>query len=99
MNIVHNENDKTFTYVENGLTCYVRYELYDNTFDIVKTLVPKELGGRGIAKELVKFACDYAKSKDYKIVATCSYVVAFFKRNPEYKGEPSAHYVEGACAI
>ena len=48
------------------------------------TLVPAEIGGRGVAGKLVKALVADAKAQGFKIVPNCSYVAAQFKRHPEW---------------
>lgn len=48
------------------------------------TLVPPEIGNRGIAAKLVERMVGDAKAEGFKIQPLCSYVVAAFKRHPEW---------------
>lgn len=48
------------------------------------TLVPPEIGGRGIAAHLVEAIIADARAQDFTIIPQCSYVVAAFKRHPEW---------------
>lgn len=48
------------------------------------TLVPPEIGGRGIAAALVKAIVADARTHGFKIDPQCSYVAAAFKRHPEW---------------
>ena len=48
------------------------------------TLVPPEIGGRGIAGKLVEALMADARMHGWKIVPECSYVAAAFKRHPEW---------------
>jgi predicted GNAT family acetyltransferase len=48
------------------------------------TLVPPEIGGRGVAAELVKALVADARAEHFKIRPLCSYVVVAFKRHPEW---------------
>ena len=48
------------------------------------TLVPPEIGGRGVAAELVKALVEDARKFGYKIVPQCSYVEVAFRRHPEW---------------
>ncbi len=48
------------------------------------TGVPPQYRGKGIAEMLVKTAMDNARATGGKIVPTCSYVVAQFRRHPEW---------------
>ena len=48
------------------------------------TLVPPEIGGRGVAGKLVEALVADARAQGFKIEPQCSYVVAAFKRHPEW---------------
>lgn len=99
MDIKHQKDISEFYTEVNGFRAFVRYSVHDGGLDVRKTLVPKELGGKGIAAALVKEAYDYALDQKLSCLATCSYAVVWLERHPEYNGKPSADYVEGACHI
>jgi predicted GNAT family acetyltransferase len=48
------------------------------------TLVPPEIGGRGIAGRLVDALIADAREHYFKIVPECSYVAAAFGKHPEW---------------
>ena len=48
------------------------------------TLVPPEIGGRGIAGKLVDALIEDARTQHFKIVPACSYVAAAFDKHPEW---------------
>ncbi|WP_260925645.1 GNAT family N-acetyltransferase [Novosphingobium sp. 9] len=48
------------------------------------TLVPTEIGGRGVAARLVEALVADARENHFRIAPTCSYVAAMFKRHPEW---------------
>ena len=48
------------------------------------TLVPPEIGGKGVAAALVEALIADARSEGFKVVPACSYVAAQFKRHPEW---------------
>ncbi|MCH7627340.1 MAG: N-acetyltransferase [Proteobacteria bacterium] len=48
------------------------------------TLVPEEIGGRGIAGKLVEALIEDARKFGWKIEPQCSYVAVAFKRHPEW---------------
>ena len=48
------------------------------------TIVPPEIGGRGIAALLVKAIVADARAQGFKVRPQCSYVVAAFDRHPEW---------------
>jgi uncharacterized protein len=48
------------------------------------TLVPPVIGNRGIAAQLVEALVADARERGFKVQPVCSYVVAAFKRHPEW---------------
>jgi predicted GNAT family acetyltransferase len=48
------------------------------------TLVPPEIGGRGVAARLVEALVADARAEGNRIVPQCSYVEAAFRRHPEW---------------
>jgi len=48
------------------------------------TVVPPQIGGRGIAGELVKALIADAREQGFTIDPQCSYVAAQFARHPEW---------------
>lgn len=48
------------------------------------TLVPKAIGGRGVAGRLVEALVADARENHFRIAPVCSYVVAAFQRHPEW---------------
>jgi len=49
------------------------------------TIVPREIGGRGIAALLVERLIDDARRLEFKIVPQCSYVARKFEQNPDWE--------------
>lgn len=82
--ITHRPERKRFETELDGVTAYVEYRLTDGALDIVHTIVPPAIGGRGVAAALVKRAYDYARENRMKPLATCSYAVVWLQRHPEY---------------
>jgi len=48
------------------------------------TLVPREIGGQGVAGKLVEALIADAREQHFKIEPECSYVDAQFKRHPAW---------------
>ncbi len=48
------------------------------------TLVPPEIGGRGVAARLVEALIADAREHGFKVDPQCSYVAAAFKRHPDW---------------
>lgn len=88
MDIKHDEAGRRFVTEVDGCTAHVEYQLTaDGGQDILHTIVPKEIEGRGIASALVKATYDYARSKGLKPLATCPYAAVWLQRHPEYLGD------------
>ena len=87
MDILHEPQNSTFKLNIDGYWAYVTYLVKDKKLDIIHTVVPPQIGGRGIASQLVKTAYDYAIAQDFYPAATCSYAIAWLKRYPEYQKE------------
>ena len=86
MKITHNLVDKRFETVIDGVTAYLTYEyIDDNTLNYSHTIVPTELGGRGIGSALVKHALEYAKTHGKSVIADCSFVAGYIQKYPEYQ--------------
>lgn len=77
------EDNKFVTEVE-GETAWVEYTVYENYLNIIHTIVPRPISGRGIAASLVKETYEYALENGMKPQATCSYAVMWLKRHPEF---------------
>lgn len=100
MEIIHEPENNMFRTKVDGYTAYVTYVISDGELDIRHTIVPPEIGGRGIAGQLVKATYDYAREQNLQPVATCSYAVVWLQRHPEYKGHPGKDYGGcGTCAL
>lgn len=54
----------------------------DNSIDLQHTEVPVEERNRGIADSMVRAAVAYAREQKLRIIPTCPYVQAWFRRHP-----------------
>ncbi len=66
--------------------CFLRYRyLADDTVDFFSTYVPKALGGRGYAAQLVEQGLKFCRNYGLKVVPSCSYVRAYIGKHSEYQ--------------
>ena len=70
---------------EHGLALAVYHQHGDRRV-FTHTEVPIEDEGRGYASQLVKEALDDTRRAGFRIQPACSFVVAYVRRHPEYRG-------------
>lgn len=85
INMIRNEPRNRFEAEVDGELCVVDYRLDDSVLTIDHVVVPKPVGGRGIAGALTRFALDTARREGWGVVANCSYAAAWIARHPEYQ--------------
>ncbi|MGO3891812.1 MAG: GNAT family N-acetyltransferase [Paenalcaligenes sp.] len=84
-NVTHNTAENRFEILEESYLCTLEYLLQDNTLAITHTVVPRAVGGKGIAGELVKTALNYARDHQLRVIPQCSYAAVYVQRHPEYQ--------------
>jgi predicted GNAT family acetyltransferase len=82
--IVHNEAQCRFEHIVDGYLCELDYQLDDQRMSILHTVVPTEVGGRGLAALLTCAALDTARSRGWRVQPICSYAATYIQRHPEY---------------
>lgn len=81
--ITHYPQQNRFDTIVEGETAHVEYRLVEESLDIIHTIVPKPLAGRGVAAALVKEAYRYAIANKLKPKATCPYAIMWLQRHPQ----------------
>ena len=85
LEIIHNKAAKRFeTSIDNHIG-YISYQERDDKLVYDHTIVPQELGGRGIGSALVKHALNYAREQDKKVIPQCSFVSSYISKHPDYQ--------------
>jgi predicted GNAT family acetyltransferase len=83
--VVNNKDQSRFQVeFDNGETAFIEYKMLPGKITFIHTEVPKDMGGRGIAGQLAKFALDYARAGHLRINIYCSYIAAYVKKNHDY---------------
>jgi len=83
VDVRHNAAAARFEATVDGHLCVASYHLVDGVMRIHHTAVPRALGGRGIAAQLVQAAIAYAAANDLEVEPWCSYVRAYMRRHAE----------------
>ena len=63
---------------------YMTWRKVGNARLVDHTVVPPEIGGRGIAARLVEAIVADARKQGFRIIPQCSYVDAQFRRHPDW---------------
>ena len=80
--ITHNPDTQRFETTIDGHTAYLSYAIIDgNTLNYHYTLVPPQLGGRGVGTALVKHAVEYAEAEGKQIIPSCSFVANYMNKH------------------
>lgn len=82
--IRHDPETRRFSTRVEDVQAVLDYRIDDGFMVIEHTGVPSEIGGRGIAGELVRAAFEHARSEGWRVRPACSYAAAWVQRHPEY---------------
>lgn len=81
---VRHEGQSFNLYVAGVLAGHADYSVVDGVWDFDHTVVLDEFQGKGLSKPLIKGALDAAIAAGQPFVGSCSAVVHFLDKNPEY---------------
>lgn len=73
----HQPERQRFIAIVDGHEAVADYRVSGVVVDFNHTYVPEALRGQGVAEQLVAAALAWARSKHYKIEASCGYVQRF----------------------
>ena len=82
--IHHDADIHRFATTVDGAKAYLDYRRTGELMTITHTWVPAEIGGRGIAGQLVRAALEHARSAGLKVEPACSYAAEWIRRHPDY---------------
>lgn len=83
--IHHDPVARRFTTIVDGLEAEVNYHYDDGDIIVIShTGVPRPIGGRGIASELVRAAFDFARETGRKVRPACSYAASWVGKHAQY---------------
>jgi predicted GNAT family acetyltransferase len=78
--ISHDQDAKRFTTEVDGHRAQLDYTVADGVMTITHTRVPPEIGGRGVAAELMRAALQFAEERGLSIDPACSYAAAYMSK-------------------
>jgi predicted GNAT family acetyltransferase len=83
--VIHKPADGRFEVWKDGSVAYVEYDVHDGALDIMHTIVPFNLEGRGVGSALVEAAYEWGRGEGLVPVATCRFAHVWLQRHPEAK--------------
>jgi hypothetical protein len=81
--INHDQNAKQFTTEVDGHHAELDYTVAGSVMTITHTRVPREIGGRGIAAELMRAALQVAAERGLSVNPACSYAAAYLRKQAQ----------------
>jgi uncharacterized protein len=75
---------KFFVIIDDEEALLEYYHRDDKTLVFNHTFVPTNLRGKGIAATLTRYALNYAREHNFKVIPQCSYVVEYVEKNKEF---------------
>ncbi len=84
--VIDNTERHRFELVEDGHTAFAAYRIDGDVITFTHTIVPPEIGGRGIAGKLIGAALASVEERGLKVVPQCPFVAAYFQKHPELAG-------------
>jgi predicted GNAT family acetyltransferase len=79
--ISHDRTGHRFTAEVDGHHAELDYTLSGRVMSITHTRVPQEIGGRGVAADLMRAALEAANSESWTVNPVCSYAVAYMRKH------------------
>jgi predicted GNAT family acetyltransferase len=86
IDVHHDAVARRFSAEVEGIQAVLDYTIDGNAMTITHTGVPREIGGRGIAGELMRAALGVARDAGWRIIPACSYAAAYMARHARDRG-------------
>lgn len=83
--VINNETRHRYELTLEGVTAFAEYRLAPGVITFFHTVVPDELGGRGIASKLAVAALDASRATGLKVRPECAFFAGYIKKHPEYR--------------
>jgi predicted GNAT family acetyltransferase len=68
-----------------GHIAFAEYTRASDIITFVHTVVPQELGGRGVGSQLARGALDAVRAKGLTVVAQCPFIAGYIAKHAEYQ--------------
>ena len=68
-----------------GHIAFAEYTRAPDIITSIHTVVPTELGGKGVGSQLARGALDAVRAQGLKVVAQCPFIAAYIAKHAEYQ--------------
>jgi hypothetical protein len=83
-NFRDNEDRHRFELDVGGKIAFVEYRKSPGAITLVHTVVPPELGGRGIGSKLARAVLDAVRAQGSKLTVECKLIRGYMSKHTEY---------------
>jgi predicted GNAT family acetyltransferase len=83
--VQNNKEESRFETSFGKKTSYLDYHISGGVITLIHAYTPPEFRGKGIAAEMAKYALDYARDNNLKVIPQCPYVRDYINRHNEYQ--------------
>lgn len=83
-NFIKNDEQKRFELNTENQTAFTDFYFMSGKLCLTHTLVPEQLGGRGVGKKLVENILEFARENDMEIFPFCPFVSSYIKKNEQW---------------
>ena len=90
--VTNNTDQQQFEVHMDDQLAVLIYRFYKNDIAFMHTEVPPSLENRGIASALAKYAFEWAKEHNKKVMVYCPFVASYLERHPEYNIQVDKSY-------
>ena len=78
-----NESGNRFELEVGGTIAFVTYRKSPDTITLEHTVVPPELGGKGIGSKLARATLDVVRAQGRRLIVECEFIQGYMKKHPE----------------
>jgi len=78
-----NETGSRFELDVDGAIAFVTYRKSPGTITLEHTVVPPELGGKGVGSKLARATLDAARAQGRKLTVECEFIQSYMKKHPQ----------------
>ncbi len=82
--IHNNDADSRFETTVDRETAFVEYKRTGGTIELIHTIVPPQIEGRGVGTALAEYALHFARTNSLNVIPACGFIAAHIASHPEH---------------